>query len=221
MRVGDSGCGAGSRRYFDPERYRMLLFDQRGCGRSTPHASDPATDMSVNTTHELGVSGGSSPWSGSASALESPRATATEIDLLAGYARLLEDPDPDVRARAAADWLAWEDAVISMEPNGRPKAYSARPPDASVAFVRICSRYFSHGAWLEEDGLPGNAARLAGIPGVLIHGRLDPGSPLGTARELAKAWPDAQLVVVDDSGHTGSDSMKAEILKALDTVAGR
>jgi proline iminopeptidase len=142
-------------------------------------------------------------------------------DLLAGYARLLEDPDPDVRARAAADWLAWEDAVISMEPNGTPNAYSARPPDASLAFVRICSHYFSHGAWLEEGELLGNAARLAGIPGVLIHGRLDPGSPLGTARELAKAWPDAQLVVVDDSGHTGSDSMKAEILKALDTVAGR
>jgi proline iminopeptidase len=142
-------------------------------------------------------------------------------DLLAGYARLLEDPDPDVRARAAADWLAWEDAVISMEPNGTPNAYSARPPDASLAFVRICSHYFSHGAWLEEDELLGNAARLAGIPGVLIHGRLDLGSPLGTAWELAKAWPDAQLVVVDDSGHTGSDSMKAEILKALDTAASR
>ena len=40
-----SGCGTGSRRYFDPERYRIVLFDQRGCGRSTPHASDPAVDM--------------------------------------------------------------------------------------------------------------------------------------------------------------------------------
>ena len=48
-----SGCSAGNRRYFDPERYRVVLFDQRGCGRSTPHASDPATDMTVNTTHEL------------------------------------------------------------------------------------------------------------------------------------------------------------------------
>ena len=48
-----SGCGPGNRRYFDPERYRVVLFDQRGCGRSTPHASDPATDMTVNTTHQL------------------------------------------------------------------------------------------------------------------------------------------------------------------------
>ena len=38
---------------FDPERYRVVLFDQRGCGRSTPHASDPATELSVNTTEHL------------------------------------------------------------------------------------------------------------------------------------------------------------------------
>src|SRR5207253_6975426 len=48
-----SGCGTGNRRNFDPERYRVVLFAQRGCGRSTPHASDPATDMTVNTTDHL------------------------------------------------------------------------------------------------------------------------------------------------------------------------
>lgn len=35
-----SGCRPGHRQYFDPDRYRVILFDQRGCGRSTPHASD-------------------------------------------------------------------------------------------------------------------------------------------------------------------------------------
>jgi proline iminopeptidase len=48
-----SGCSTGHRRSFDPERYRAVLFDQRGSGRSTPHASDPATDLSVNTTDHL------------------------------------------------------------------------------------------------------------------------------------------------------------------------
>ncbi|MGN9822130.1 alpha/beta fold hydrolase, partial [Streptomyces sp. SD11] len=48
-----SGCGTGVRRYFDPEQYRIVLFDQRGCGRSVPHASDPATDMRSNTTWHL------------------------------------------------------------------------------------------------------------------------------------------------------------------------
>jgi proline iminopeptidase len=48
-----SGCSPGQGRTFDPERYRLVLFDQRGCGRSTPHASDPATDLRPNTTQHL------------------------------------------------------------------------------------------------------------------------------------------------------------------------
>jgi proline iminopeptidase len=48
-----SGCSPGMRRAFDPKAYRIVLFDQRGCGRSTPHASDLRTDLSVNTTAHL------------------------------------------------------------------------------------------------------------------------------------------------------------------------
>jgi proline iminopeptidase len=46
-----SGCGPGWRRFFDPTAYRVMLFDQRGCGRSLPHASDPKADLAANTTH--------------------------------------------------------------------------------------------------------------------------------------------------------------------------
>jgi proline iminopeptidase len=48
-----SGCVPGMRRVFNPEAYRVVLFDQRGCGRSTPHASDPSVDLSTNTTDHL------------------------------------------------------------------------------------------------------------------------------------------------------------------------
>ncbi|MEU5701846.1 prolyl aminopeptidase [Streptomyces aurantiacus] len=48
-----SGCAPGFRRYFDPAAYRIVLLDQRGCVRSTPHASVYETDMSVNTTARL------------------------------------------------------------------------------------------------------------------------------------------------------------------------
>lgn len=48
-----SGCVPGMRRPFDPARYRIVAFDQRGCGRSTPHASDPAVEISTNTTDHL------------------------------------------------------------------------------------------------------------------------------------------------------------------------
>ena len=265
-----SGCSTSSRRYFDPERYRIVLFDQRGCGRSTPNASDPNADMSINTTEHLiadmellrehlgierwllyGGSWGSTlilayaeryPERVSEIVLlgatmsrrseldwlyrgvgrffpeqwERFRAFAGNDDVLAGYARLMEDPSPQVRARAAAEWLTWEDAVISLEPNGRPNAYRDRPPDDQLAFVRICAHYFSHGAWLDEGVLLRGANRLAGIPGVIIHGRLDLGSPVGTAWELSRAWSDAELVVVGDSGHTGSDAMRAAALAATE-----
>jgi proline iminopeptidase len=272
-----SSCLGSTGRSFDPDRYRIVLFDQRGCGRNLPHASDPGTDMSVNTTEHLlrdmerlrerlGIErwllhGGS--WGSTlilayaerhperVSEIVIPSVTMSrrseidwlyrgvarffpeewerfragvpeserDRDLLAAYARLMESPDDDVRAKAAADWLAWEDAVISQEPQGMPNAYSDRPPAAQLAFVRICAHYFSHGAWLEEGVLLGNADRLAGIPGVLIHGRLDMGSPLQTAWELARAWPDARLVVIEDSGHTGSDAMRRATRDALDRFA--
>ncbi|MEU8109220.1 prolyl aminopeptidase [Nonomuraea muscovyensis] len=268
-----SGCGPGSRRRFDPERYRIILFDQRNCGRSLPHASDPAADLSTNTTHHLiadmerlrehlGVDtwllyGGS--WGSTlmlAYAETHPERVSEMVitgvtmtrrseidwlyrgvgrffpeqwqrfregvpeadrdgDLLAAYARLVSDPDPAVREKATHDWLAWEDAVISLEVNGTPNAYSDRPDASRLAFVRICSHYFSNAAWLEEGVLLRDAHRLAGIPGVLIHGRFDLGGPLENAWQLAQAWPDARLVVMPDSGHTGSETMHKEIAAAL------
>jgi proline iminopeptidase len=144
------------------------------------------------------------------------RAVATDDDVLAGYARLMEDRDLRTRAHAAMEWLAWEDAVISLEPNGQMNAYSNKPPEAQLAFVRICAHYAAHGAWLEDGVILREAHRLGGIPGVIIHGRLDLGSPIATAWELARAWRQAHLVIVDDSGHTGSDRMRAEALAATE-----
>jgi proline iminopeptidase len=43
-----AGCNPTVRRFFDPARYRIVLFDQRGCGRSTPHA-----ELTDNTTWHL------------------------------------------------------------------------------------------------------------------------------------------------------------------------
>jgi proline iminopeptidase len=140
-------------------------------------------------------------------------------DLLGACARLMEDPDPDVRARTADAWCAWEDALITQEPNGTANAFRGRSQADKLALVRICAHYFAYQAWLEDGALLRDAGRLAGIPGVLVHGRLDLSSPLYTAWELARAWPDAELAVIDDSGHTGSDTMRERIRGALDTFA--
>ncbi|MFI6586812.1 prolyl aminopeptidase [Embleya sp. NPDC050493] len=273
-----SGCSTGVRQLFDPQRYRIVLFDQRGCGRSTPHASDPTTDMRFNTTdhlladmerlrEHLGLDrwllyGGS--WGSTlilayaqrhperVSEIVIPAVTTTrrsEIDwlyrgvgrflpaewerfrdgvppsdrddLVAAYARLVEDPDPAIRERATNAWCTWEDAVVGTEPNGRPDAYSGRPPAARVALVRIVTHYFAHGAWLPEGILLANADRLADIPGALIHGRLDLGSPLDTAWHLSKAWPKATLTVIPDAGHLGSSTMRSRIHSTLAHFATR
>lgn len=48
-----SGCAPWFRRLFDPSAYRVVLFDQRNCGRSRPHASEPGTDLAANHTWNL------------------------------------------------------------------------------------------------------------------------------------------------------------------------
>jgi proline iminopeptidase len=274
-----SGLSTGQRQWLDPARYRIIQFDQRGCGRSTPHASDPTTDMRLNTTNHLvadmerlrdhlGVDrwllfGGS--WGSTlilAYAERYPERVSeivicsvtmtrrSEIDwlyrgvarffpeeweqfragvpegdresnIVGAYARLMKHPNPDVRTKAAIDWATWEDTVLSLEPNGKRNPYSDRPLADLLAFVRITTHYFSNGAWLEEGALLTGALRLAGVPGVLIHGRLDLSSPVSTAWELARAWPDAHLIVVADSGHKGSDAMNEHTYDALERFADR
>jgi proline iminopeptidase len=144
-------------------------------------------------------------------------APAEERDgnLVDAYRRLMEHPVLAVREQAARDWCAWEDAVIAHEVQGNPGQYNAKPDKEKLAFVRICPHYFAHNAWLEDEQILQNALRLKGIPGVLIHGRLDLSGPLLTAWELAQAWSDAQLKVIEDFGHTGSPAMGTAIRDAI------
>jgi proline iminopeptidase len=62
---------------------------------------------------------------------------------------------------------------------------------------------------------------LADIPGVLVHGRFDFGAPLCNAWELKRAWPGAELVVVDDTGHGASPRITEELVNATSGLAAR
>src|SRR5262245_41446973 len=261
-----SGCTPGHRRWFDPDRYRIVLLDQRNCGRSRPHASDPATDLATNTTGhlvadlellraQLGIErwpvfGGSFGCAlGLAYAQRHPervselvlfglatgrqaevdlltrglgplfpeawarfREAAGDPDIVAGFARRLGSADPGERAGAARAWCAWEDAIMpTMPPSAR---YD--DPAFRLAFARIVTHYWGNGHFLGPDGaLLAGAGRLAGIPGVLVQGRLDFGSLAGTPWLLAHAWPDAELVVVDEGSHeTATAGMAGALLAA-------
>lgn len=268
-----SGCSPFFRTLFDPSAYRAVLFDQRNCGRSRPHASDPPTKLDANTTHNLladaerlrehlGIDrwlvlGGS--W-GSTLALayaEGHPERVTEMvlsaittgrhaefdwlfrgglarffpeewarlrdslpdewdgDVADGYHRLLEDAAPAVRRRAAEAWCLWESATPAWPPT-RGLAERFRDPDYALAFARIVTHYVRHNAWLEDGALLRDAEALAGIPGVLVHGRFDFQAPLENAYELKRAWPRAELVVVGDAGHVPTADITRELVRATD-----
>lgn len=285
------GPGGGSRpnhrKAYDPARYRIVQFSQRGCGLSTPHAADPDTDLGVNTTHHLIadierlrehlgverwlVQGGS--WGATLALVyaqrhpervseivlmavtstrrseldwlyrgagrffpeawerfrdgvpesDRERVTAAEgaNELLKAYVRLLEDPDAAVRHKATSDWATWEDALVGIESAGRPNPYRDRPERDLLAMVRICAHYFAEDAWLEPDEVLRNMDRVAGIPGFLIHGRLDMSGPPDTAWEIAKRWPGAELVIVEGAGHQGNPEWGEHVRAAMDRFAGQ
>ena len=81
-------------------------------------------------------------------------------------------------------------------------------PAFRITFARLVAHYFHHCAWLGQDQLLQEAHRLTGTPGVLVHGRMDLGGPADAAWQLAQAWPEAELQLVD-TGHGGGDEMTA------------
>lgn len=144
-----------------------------------------------------------------------PDADLTDpLGLPVAYARLLADPDPAVRERAALAWCTWEDTHVSFAAGAAPSLRTAAPA-ARLAFARTVTHYWANGCFLAPDEVVGRVDRLLGIPAVLVHGRLDVSGPLGTAWRLHRAWPGSELVVLEDAGHGGA-SMTGAMTDALD-----
>lgn len=265
-----AGCSPWHRRFFDPEKYRIILFDQRGCGRSTPHMSQPDADLRHITTWHLvadmellrrnfgidkwQVFGGS--W-GSALALaysQSHPDAVSEIVLrgiftlrrhelewfyeggasaifpdlwedyiapipvlernrmIEAYHRRLGDPDPTVHVPAAVAWTRWEAATLTLLPDEELVA-GMTADAAATAFARIENHFFVHGGWFEPDQLVNGAAALKEIPGVIVQGRYDVCTPMMTAWDVHRAWPEAEFVVVPDASHAASEPGIARALR--------
>jgi proline iminopeptidase len=252
------GPGGGSnptmRRFHDPRHYRIVLFDQRGCGRSTPHASiahnttwDLVEDMERLRVH-LGIErwqlfGGS--WGSTLSlayAQKHPQRVTAMIlrgifllrrreldwfyqdgcnwlypeayesfarlipeadrgDIISAYYKRLTDPDPRVHIEAARTWSIWEGSTLALLPDAE-RIRSFGQERYALAFARIECHYFVHRGFLDrDDQLLRDADRLANIPGRIVHGRYDVVTPLRSAWDLHKAWPQAELRIVADAGH--------------------
>ena len=269
------GTDAKMRRFFDPGRYRIILFDQRGCGRSTPHASlvdnttwDLVDDMEMLRAH-LGIArwqvfGGSwgstlalayaeahpervtelvlrgifllRRWEiewfyqdpGGAAALfpdlweryVAPIPVAERGDMLNAYYRRLTSEDRAVVVEAARAWSTWEGATSFMRVNAD---YVAKFDDAAyaAAFARIECHYFvNHGFMRTDAQLLEDVPRIRRIPGVIAQGRYDVVCPMRSAWDLHRAWPEADLRIIPDAGHSAFEAGTVhELVSATDRYA--
>jgi proline iminopeptidase len=268
------GPGAGTspdqRRFFDPSAYRIVLFDQRGCGRSTPHAC-----LERNTTWDLvddierlrvhlevdrwQVFGGS--WGaalGLAYAQKHPARVfelvlrgvflirprelawyyqegASRIypdawenflapipkderaDLIRAYHARLTSEDETVRLEAARAWSIWEGSTSSLIANPELVAKTSDPRFA-VAFARIECHYFIHDGFLDSPNqLLDGVASIRHLPAVAVHGRYDVVCPVENAWELKRAWPELDLRIIKDAGHSVMEpGILSELVAATD-----
>ena len=138
-------------------------------------------------------------------------------NLAAAYGRLLNDPGPAVRAKAAADWCDWEEAMLPTSPHN-PRYDD---PAFRLCFARLVTHYWSNDHFLDDGVLLAEAGRLGPVPGLIIQGSLDLINLLGTPWLLAAAWPGSELALVDDAGHGGSDALTSAIVTATDEFASQ
>ncbi|HEY0316377.1 MAG TPA: prolyl aminopeptidase [Sphingomonas sp.] len=268
------GCSTAHRRLFDPERYDVLLFDQRGCGRSRPHA-----ELEANTTWHLvadierlramcghdrwlvfGGSWGSTlalayaethpervselilrgifllrqaevDWyyQGGAAwlfpdkweAFLAPIPEAERGDLVAAYHRRLTGEDDAARIACARAWSEWEGSTITLLSN--PAMTGGFTEDRfALAFARIENHYFTHKGWLDEGQLLRDISKLRGIHGTIVQGRYDAATPVRSAWDLHRAWPEAEFHLIPDAGHAYSEpGILDRLLRATDAHADR
>ena len=265
-----AGCNANSRRFFDPAHYRIVLFDQRGSGRSTPHAelTDNTTWHLVQDIETLRAHLGIERWQvfggswGSTLALAYAQAhpqRVTELvlrgifmlrrwelewfyqkgcdalypdawekyltpipaverhDLMSAYYRRLTSSDEATRIEAAKAWSIWEGSTSYLAPSADYVA-STGADRFALAFARIECHYFVHGGFFErDDQLLHHARRLKDIPAVIVQGRYDVVCPMRSAWDLHRAWPEADLRIVGDAGHSAFEAgITHELVSATD-----
>ncbi|MBW4497932.1 MAG: prolyl aminopeptidase [Oscillatoria princeps RMCB-10] len=268
------GCLPFYRQYFHPSRWRTVMFDQRGCGQSTPHA-----ELRQNTTWDLvsdieklrehldiekwTVFGGS--WGSTLSLAYSqthpsrcsglilrgifmlrqeelrwfyqegasyifpeaweeylkPIPPEERHDLISAYHKRLTGPDPQIRLEAARAWSIWEGSTSRLLPDSQLVQRFGETQFAE-AFARIESHYFVNKGFFEpENQLLLNAGRIRHIPGFIVHGRYDMVCPVKNAWELHKVWPEAELRVIPNAGHSMSEpGIRSALIEATDKFAG-
>jgi proline iminopeptidase len=273
------GPGGGTdpvmRTFFNPKRYRIVMFDQRGCGKSRPHASlvDNTTWHLVEDMERLrehlrierwqvfGGSWGSTlalayaqthprrvtelilrgifllrKWEldwfyqdpGGAAALYpdlwakfiAPIPQSERGDMVRAYYKRLTAKDQDQLHEAARAWSIWEGATSFLRVNNDYLA-KFEADEYAAAFARIECHYFLNGGFMRTDNqLIEEVGKIRHIPAVIVQGRYDVVCPMKTAWDLHLAWPEADLRIVPDAGHSAFEPGNLhELISATDRFA--
>lgn len=262
-----SGASPSHRRFFDPARYRIVIFDQRGSGRSAPLGAieDNTTPLLIADIERLRQHLGIERWLifggswGSTLALAYGEAhperclgfvlrgiflcrpseiewflygmrsvfpdvwrnfaeyipAAERDDLLAAYRRRLEDPDPAVHLPAARTWSLYEGACSTLMPSEDAMKHFG-DDGVALGLARIEAHYFAHDIFLPRDSLLANVGRIRHLPCVIVQGRYDMVCPAVSAFDLKAAWPEAELIVIPDAGHSAWEpGIRARLVAAV------
>jgi proline iminopeptidase len=269
------GTDAKMRTFFDPRAYRIVMFDQRGCGKSKPHASlvDNTTWHLVEDLERLREQLGVERWQvfggswGSTLALayaEKHPDRVTELvlrgifllrkweldwfyqdpdgagalypdlwqefvatipaaersDMVRAYYKLLTGNDSQRVRQAAKTWSVWEGALSFLRLN---PDYIAKfeEDEYAAAFARIeCHYFINKGFFRTDNQLIEEVGRIRKIPTVIVQGRYDVVCPMKSAWELHTAWPEADLRIVPDAGHSAFEPGNIhELVSATDRFA--
>jgi proline iminopeptidase len=271
------GPGAGAtpthRRFFDPAHYRIVVFDQRGAGRSVPLGSlkDNTLPHLIDDLETLRRHLGIDRWAvfggswGSTLALayaeahpdrcrglvlrgiflcrqseidwflygmrtvypEAWRAftgflpESERTDLLSAYYRRLIDPDPGLHMPAARAWSTYEGACSTLLAS--PDTVAAFGEDRmALGLARIEAHYFRTEVIRPADDLVAHVGRIRQLPGALVQGRYDMVCPIVGADELARAWPEAEYVIVPDAGHSAMEpGIRSQLVAATERLKKR
>ncbi|KMZ64994.1 Prolyl aminopeptidase [Zostera marina] len=262
------GTSPNNRRFFDPEFYRIVLFDQRGAGKSTPHACveenttwDLVDDIEKIRKHleiaEWQVFGGS--WGSTLSlvysqshpdkvtgiilrgifmlrkkeldwfyqggaaavypdAYESFRDVIPENerdDFLTAYHKRLNSKDIAMQYKAARAWTTWELMTTYLIQN-KEHIEKGEDDDFSLAFARIENHFFVNKGFFPSDSyLLDNIEKIRHIKTIIVQGRYDMCCPMMSAWDLHKAWPESELKIVADAGHSANEpGITAELVAA-------